>query len=184
VLFVRNKLGGQRILEGFFRADVEAGKDEDQREKRETGGRGGKQNRGHSSQSVARGKNKFAVGNKVADPTTDVSGTCIEDVVDRIEDDRQAGRSRGAMCRTEHTRGVEDQQRVSEVSGPENTYTNKKSPEYAGQSAQAVKERKLLARFDWAFPNQKPEARNGDEAGQQRPQKDSAVVVIRNAQQP
>ena len=61
VLLLADNLGGERVFEGFFGADVEARKDENHREQRKRICSRAKKNRSDAGKAVPRGEHGFAM---------------------------------------------------------------------------------------------------------------------------
>src|SRR5437588_8698167 len=115
--------------EGFFRADVEPRKNENDREQRKRIRSGAKENRRDTGEGITSGEHSLTVRNVIAEPATRVSGAGIENVVERVKADGEAGGAGEAVSGRQRAGGVENQKRVGEISGAEDAYTEKQTPE-------------------------------------------------------
>jgi len=129
VLFLGDNLGGEGVFEGFFRADVEPRKNENDREQRKRIRSGAKENRRDTGEGITSGEHSLTVRNVIAEPATRVSGAGIENVVERVKADGEAGGAGEAVSGRQRAGGVENQKRVGEISGAEDAYTEKQTPE-------------------------------------------------------
>src|SRR5260370_8032896 len=101
-----------------------------------------------------------------------------------VEADREAGGAGHAVSRREHSCGVENQQGVREIARTENADGHQQAAKRWRQSFEAEKER---ARRLWpggAFADEQPEARDGDEARQKRPEKNFAIRMAPGFEKP
>jgi len=129
VLLLGDNLGGEGIFEGFFGADVETGKNENHRKQRKRIRSGAKENRRDASEAVAGSEHRFAMRDMIAEPAARVSGSGVKDVMKSVKADSEAGGAGEAASGRQRAGGVENQKRVGEISGAEDAYADKQTPE-------------------------------------------------------
>jgi hypothetical protein len=84
----------------------------------------------------------------------------------------------------EHFGCVKNQESVGEIACAENANAKKEFAERCGESLQAVQKSFLFFNGDGAFANEEPEAGYGDQAGNERVEKNLAVAVIGDFEKP
>ena len=129
MLFLGDNLGGEGVFEGFFRADVQTRKNENNHEQRKRTCSCAKKTRSDAREGVASNQYRFAVRNVIAEPPARVGGACIEDVMKSVKADSEAGGAGEAVSGRQRAGGVENQKRVGEISGAEHAYAEKQTPE-------------------------------------------------------
>src|SRR5216684_945132 len=129
VLLFGDEFGGERIFEGFFRAEVKTREHKNHREQPEGMCSGAEKNRGDSGERVAHGEDGFAAGDMIAEPAAEIGRAGIENVVEGVEADGQACGTGHAVARGQHPRGVENQHGVRESSRAENSNAYQQSAE-------------------------------------------------------
>src|ERR1700751_2837722 len=122
--------------------------------------------------------------NVIAEPAAEVGGGGVENVVNGVEDDGEAGSASHAVLLGEHLGCVKNQQSVGEIACAENANAKKEFAEGCGKSLQAVQKSFPFLNGDGAFANEEPEAGNGDQAGNERVEKDLAVGLIGGFEKP
>src|SRR6266851_3573409 len=122
VLFFGNQLGGERILERLFGADVKACQDKNHGEQPQGICSGAKEDRGDAGEGVAGGEHEFAAGDVVAQPSAEICRAGVENVVQGVEADGEACGAGHSMAGSERSRRVENQQGVREIAGAEDAY--------------------------------------------------------------
>ena len=95
--------------------------------------RGAEEQRGDSRERVPGGQNEFAVGNVVAEPAAQVGGASVKNIVKSVERDGEAGGTGEAVSRSEHARGVKDQEGMREIAGAENADAQQKAAKGNGK---------------------------------------------------
>ena len=129
VLFLGDNLGGEGVFEGFFRADVQTRKNENNHEQRKRTCSCAKKNRRDTREGVASNQYRFAMRDMIAEPAARVSGSGVKDVMKSVKADSEAGGAGEAVSGRQRAGGVENQKRVGEISGAEDAYTEKQTPE-------------------------------------------------------
>src|SRR5579862_524220 len=184
VLFAGDDFGGYGIFESLFGADVEAGEGGDEAQQPKRVGAGAEQERGDDSEGITGGEDGAAMRDVVADPTAGIGGGGVEDVVDGVKDDGEAGGAGHAVRGRQHAGGVEDEQGVGEIAGAEDAYRDEEAAEGGGEGLQSGEEGLFLRSDEGAFADQEPETSDGGHAGHKRVEENLAVVVIRDLQEP
>src|SRR5437899_644705 len=100
-----------------------------------------KKSRGDTGEAVACGEHGFAAGDMVAEPTAEIRGAGIEDVMQRVEADGDASGATRAVVRHKQFCGVENQQGVGEIAGAEHANGHQQAAERLRQSFKPEKER-------------------------------------------
>ena len=100
------------------------------------------------------GEHGFAIADSIAEPAASVSGAGGEDIVQCIEADGNAGGVGQAVSGRQHSRGVEDQQRMRKIAGAEDAYSENKTPERSGKLFEAEEKGPLRAGGYGAFTNE------------------------------
>src|SRR5258706_157324 len=88
------------------------------------------------------------------------------------------------MSGGQHSRRVENQQGVREIARAEDSYAYEQPAEGKRQRLQTEDKGSLWAGGDGPLADEQPESRDGDEAGQKRPQKNFAVRMAGGFEQP
>ena len=78
--------------------------------------------------------------NVVAEPAAEIRGAGVEYVMQRVEANGEAGGARETVLRRKHARGVENQERVREISCAENPDADKQTPEGNWKRLQSMEE--------------------------------------------
>src|SRR5467141_1286920 len=129
VLFFGDQLGGERIFERFFGADVKACEDKNHSEQQQGMRSSAEKERGDSGEGVACCEHGFTAGDVVAQPAAEIRRAGIENVVQGVEADGEACGAGHAMAGGQHSRGVENQQGVREIARAEDAYANEQPAE-------------------------------------------------------
>src|SRR6266704_4363054 len=129
VLFLGDEFGGEGIFQWLFGADVKTREDKNQSEQPRRGCSDTKKNRCDAGEGITRSEHSIAMRNMVAEPATHVGGAGVEDVMQSVEADGEAGGTGEAMSRREHARGVENQQGMGKIAGAENADAHEQTPE-------------------------------------------------------
>src|SRR5260370_2668881 len=138
VLFFGNQLGGERILERLFGADVKACQDKNHGEQPQGICSGAKEDRGDAGEGVAGGEHEFAAGDVVAQPAAEICRAGVENVVQGVEADGEACGSGHSMDRSERSRPVENPHGVREIAGAADAYAYEESAERKWQRLQTA----------------------------------------------
>src|ERR1700687_4458367 len=88
------------------------------------------------------------------------------------------------MAGGQHARRVENQQGVREIAGAEDAYAYEQPAEGKRQCLQTKDKGSLWAGGDGPLADEQPESRDGNEAGQKRPEKNFAVGMASGFEQP
>src|SRR5467141_2787602 len=184
VLFFGDQLSGERIFQRFFGADVKASEDKNHGEQPQGMRSSAEKERADSAERVACGEHGFAAGDMVAKPAAQIGRAGIEDIVQGVEADGEARGAGHTLAGGQHSRRVENQQGVREIAGAEDAYAYEQSPEGKRQRPQTEDKGSLWAGGDGPLADEQPESRDGDKAGQKRPEKNFVVGMPSGFEQP
>src|SRR5271169_1243155 len=99
-----------------------------------------KQNRCDSCHRVAAGKYDLTLRHVIAQPAASVSGARRKHVMNRIKHDSDARPARKPVLGREHSRSIENKQRMRKITRSKHADSQKKTPERSRQFAHAHEE--------------------------------------------
>src|ERR1700674_801677 len=120
----------------------------------------------------------------VAEPTAEIRRAGVEDVMQSVQADGKACGAGHSMAGSQHSRRVENQQSVRKIARAEDAHPYEQSAEGKRQRLQTEDKGSLWAGGDGPLADEQPESRDGDEAGQKRPEKNFAVRMAGGFEQP
>src|SRR5260370_14935677 len=132
---------------------------------------------GEAGEAVGGSEQACGMWQVVAEPAARVGGSGVEDVVECIEADGDAGGAGEAVCRRKHSRGVENQQGMGKIASAENADAHQQAAERRRQGFEPKQKRARSLRRSGALPTEKPKGRHRNQSRQKRPEKNFAERV-------